>query len=181
MNKRECIYNFDKKRYRLCFFNEPLVLTQKDRKSVNLVAAKHGENVTIVSFGNAVVSAIPLLIFFKGQRMKGEWLDALPPGSIAQMTIRGSMATEAFVNWQTHFSHYKVAGSCLIVFDRAMSHLDHSIMEATDSPNITLLRLPSETTHELQAMDKSVFGPFEQYWVEQVLLFCSHSTDRTLT
>ena len=41
--------------------------------------------------------------------------------------------------------------------------------------------LPSQTTHELQPMDKSVFGTSEHYWDEQVLLFYSHSTDRTLT
>ena len=45
--------------------------------------------------------------------MKGEWLDAIPPGSIAQMTNRGSMTADAFGNRLTHFSHYKVAGSCL--------------------------------------------------------------------
>jgi hypothetical protein len=42
--------------------------------------------------------------------MVGEWLDALPPGSIAQMTSSGSMTTEAFVNWLTRFSRYKGAG-----------------------------------------------------------------------
>jgi hypothetical protein len=30
-------------------------------------------------------------------------------------------------------------------------------------------------------MDKSVFGPLEHYWDEQVLQFYNHSTDRTLT
>jgi len=30
--------------------------------------------------------------------MKEKRLDALPPGAIAQMTSRGSMITEAFVN-----------------------------------------------------------------------------------
>ena len=46
---------------------------------------------------------------------------------------------------------------------------------------ITLFCLPSQATHVLQPMDKSVFGPLEHYWEEQVLQFYSHSTDRTLT
>jgi DDE superfamily endonuclease. len=95
--------------------------------------------------------------------MKGEWLDALPPGSIAQMTSRGSMTTEAFDNWLTHFSRYEVAGSCLLVFDGATTHLDHRIVEATNCHYITLLCLPSQITHELQPMIKSVFGPSEHY------------------
>jgi len=85
-----------------------------------------------------------------------------------KMTSCGSMTTEAFVNWLTHFSHYKVAGSRLLVFDRVTLHLDHSIVEAADH-NITLLCLPSQTTHEMQPMDKSVFRPFEHYLDEHVL------------
>jgi hypothetical protein len=42
--------------------------------------------------------------------MDAEWLDALPPGSIAHMTSSGSMTTEAVVEWLTHFSRYKGEG-----------------------------------------------------------------------
>ena len=157
MNKPECIYNVNEKGYILCLHKQPLVLTQKSGKRVNLVAVEHGKNVTTVSCGYAIASAIPPMLLFKGQRIKGEWLEALPPGSIAQMTSCGSMTTEASVNWLTHFSHYKVAGSCLLVFDKVTSHLDQCTVEAADHCDITLLRLPSKTTHELQPMDKSVF------------------------
>jgi hypothetical protein len=96
------------------------------------------------------------------------------------MTSHGSI-TEAFVKWLTHFSHYKVAGSCLLVFDRAISHLDHSTVEAAHCHDITLFSLPNQTTHELQPTDKSVFGPLGHYWDEKVQLLYSHSTNHTLT
>jgi len=50
------------------------------------------------------------------------------------------------------------------VFDGATSHLNHSTVGAADR-------------HDY----KSVFKPIEYYWEEHVLLFYSHSTDRTLT
>ena len=74
MNKPECIYIVDEKGCRLCLHNQPLVMKQKGRKRINLVAAEHGKNVTIMSCGNAVGSAVTPLIQFKGQRMKGECL-----------------------------------------------------------------------------------------------------------
>jgi hypothetical protein len=52
---------------------------------------------------------------------------------------------------------------------------------AADRHDITMLCLPSQATYELQHMDKSIFGPFEYYWDNEVLLFCNHSTDRTPT
>jgi len=112
MSEPECIYNVDKG-CRLCLHKQPLVLIQKRVKRVNLVAADHGEKVTIECCGYAVRSAIPSMILFGGQRTEGKRLDALPPGSIAQMTSRGSVIIEAFVNYLTHFSRYKVSGSCL--------------------------------------------------------------------
>ena len=181
MNKPECLYNIDEKGCRFCLHKQSLVLTQKGGKRVNLVAAEHGEYVIVVSCGKAVASALPPGIDFKGQRMKGEWLDALPPGSITQITCRSNMTTEAFVNWLTYFIRYKAASSCLLMFDGVTSHLDHSIVEAADCHLITLLCLLSQTTHELQRMDRSVFGPFAHYWDEQVLLFHSHSRDHTIT
>ena len=92
------------------YWPTPPTKKKKSEKHPNLVAAEHGENVTILSIENAVGSVIWSDIFFKGQRMVGEWLDALPPWSIAQMTSCGSMTTEAFVNLLTHFSRYKCAG-----------------------------------------------------------------------
>jgi hypothetical protein len=50
------------------------------------------------------------VILFKGQRMDGEWFDTIPARSIAQTTSSGSMTTEAFVDWLTHFSRYKGEG-----------------------------------------------------------------------
>jgi hypothetical protein len=116
MSTQECIYIFDEKGCRLCLHEQPLVMIQRGRKRINLVAAEHGKNITIMFCGIAVGSAITPMIKFKGQRMKGEWLDALTPGSIAQLTTRGSMTAEAFVNWLTHFIHYKVAHPCLLMF-----------------------------------------------------------------
>jgi len=57
VNKPECIYNVNGKGGNLCLHKQPFVLTQKGRKHVHLVAAEHGENITIMSSGNVVGSA----------------------------------------------------------------------------------------------------------------------------
>jgi len=135
MNTPECIYIVDEKGCQLCLHEQPLVMVQRGRKRINLVAAEHGKNVTIMSCGNAVGSAITPLIKFKGQRMKGEWLDALTPGSIAQLTTHGSMTAEAL-----HISYIiKLHIPAYWCFDQATSHLDHSKVEAAVRHDITLM------------------------------------------
>ena len=46
-----------------------------------------------------------------------------------------------------------------------------TIVDTADTYGITLFCFPSNTTHELQPMDKYVFGPFEDFWDQEVLLY----------
>lgn len=181
MDKPERIYNVDEKGCRLTLHHQQTVLAKKGAKRVHLVAPEHGENVTIVACASANGCAIPPTILFKGQRMKPEWKDNLPHGSLALMTPKGSMNVETFVIWLEHLAKYKLEGKCLLIFDGASCHLDHSIVDVADKHNITLLCLPSNTTHELQPMDKSVFRSYEHHWDEQVMLFWTKYKDRALT
>nr|CAH7760031.1 unnamed protein product [Callosobruchus chinensis] len=58
---------------------------------------------------------------------------------------------------------------------------DISIVEAADSLDITLFFLPSNTSHELQTMDKSVFRSFETFWDQEVLHFLTTNPGKALT
>ncbi|XP_013200639.2 uncharacterized protein LOC106143167 [Amyelois transitella] len=181
LNKPERIFNVDEKGCQLNLHKAPQVLAERGTKRVHLVAPEHGENVTVVSCGSALGHAIPPMILFKGKRMKPEWIDSLPTGSIAQMTPKGSMNTETFVNWLHHFAKFKLSGPCVLIFDGAKCHLDYTIVEVAEKFNIKLFCLPSNTTHELQPMDKSVFHSYEYYWDEEVLRYWSINQDRKIT
>lgn len=181
MGKPESVYNVDEKGCRLSLHKQPSVYAKTGTKRVHIVAKEHGESVSIVSCGNALGSAVPPMILFKGVRMKPEYVDNLPPSSACQMTPRGSMTTKSFVNWIHHFSRFKTPGPCILIFDGAKSHLDYEIVDVAQDYEITLFCLPANTTHELQPMDKSVFRAFEHYWDEAVLLYWSNHGDRTIT
>nr|CAH7719104.1 unnamed protein product [Callosobruchus chinensis] len=181
LNRPECIYNIDEKGCQLNLHNAPQVLAKRGTKRVHFVAHEHGENVTVVSCGNALGQAIPPMILFKGKRLKPEWKDALPSGTTVQMTPKGSMNVAVFVQWIHHLAKYKLPGPCVVVFDGAKCHLDYSIVEAAEKFDIKLFCLPSNTTHELQPMDKSVFRSFEYFWDEEVLKYWAQHEDRRIT
>lgn len=181
MDKPERIYNVDEKGCRLTLHHQQTVLAAKGSKRVHLVAPEHAENVTVVSCGNAAGGRIPPAILFKGQRLKHEWCDGLPPGTLTLMTKKGSMTVETFNEWLKHLAKYKLPRKCLLIFDGASCHLDTSIVETADAHDITLFCLPSNTTHELQPMDKAVFKSFEYHWDEQVLLYWTRHKDRRIT
>lgn len=64
--------------------------------------------------------------------------------------------------------------------DGAKCHLDYSIVQAAEAVDTTLFCLPSNTTHELQPMDKSVFSAFESYWNDKLINYWTRPDDRDL-
>nr|CAH7745913.1 unnamed protein product [Callosobruchus chinensis] len=181
MDSSERIFNVDEKGCRLSLHHQQSVLAKKGAKRVHLVAQEHGENVTVVSCGNASGNSIPPAILFKGKRLKPEWKDTLPPGSLVLMTPRDSMNITTFCNWIELLAKYKPAGKCLLIFDGAKCHLDHTIVDVAERHDIVLYCLPSNTTSELQPMDKSVFRSFEYHWDDQVLQYWTRHKDRNIT
>lgn len=175
------IFNLDEKGCRLTLHHQQSVLALKGSKRVHLVSQEHGENVTIVACVNALGNAIPPMILFKGVRQKPTFSDNLPNGSAVLMSQKGSMTTELFCKWIDHFSKYKPLGKVLLIFDGAACHLDVTIAEKAEENDIELLCLPSNTTHELQPLDKSVFRSFEHHWDDQLLKYWDQNPDRRLT
>ena len=167
----ERIYNIDEKGTRLTIHHQQTVFARKGAKRVHLVAPEHAENITVVACANAIGNVVPPMVIFKGQRMNPDWKRDMPIGSEVVMSGKGSMTTLTFIHWLQHFSRHKVAGEILLIFDGASSHLDANIAAEADKFGITLYCLPSNTTHELQPMDKSVFKAFETYWDQEVLAF----------
>ncbi|KAJ8948410.1 hypothetical protein NQ318_009921 [Aromia moschata] len=160
-NKPERIYNMDEKGCRLTIHHQQSVLALKGTKRLHLVAPEHAENVTVVEYP--------------------AFEDNLPDGTLVKMAPKGSMTTELFVQFIQHLSKFKIVGPILLVFDGAASHLDYTIVEEADKHNITLLCLPSNTTHELQPLDKSVYRSFEAHWDQEVFMFWESHPDRRIT
>lgn len=175
------LYNIDEKGCRLTVHNQQTVLAQRGARRVHLIAPEHAQNVTIAMCVNAVGTAIPPMIIFKGQRQKPEFSDNLPAGSFVKMSAKGSMTTELFVEFIKHLAKYKTQGKILLIFDGASSHLDYTIVEEADRHDIVLYCLPSNTTHELQPLDKSVNKSFEHYWDQEVLRYMYQNPERRIT
>lgn len=145
------------------------------------MAHEHAENATVVVCVNALGNAIPSMILFKGIRSKPTFEDGLPTGSVISMTPKGSMTKELFCKWLDHFARYKPEGKVLLICDGATSHLDITVAAKAEELDIILFCLPSNTTHELQPLDRAVFRSFEHFWDEELLKYWDQNPNRRLT
>ena len=79
------------------------------------------------------------------------------------------MTIELFWNWLCHFVASILGGVSpknkhLLVLDGYGSHIVVQTIEEENKLGIDLLTLLAHTTHRLQPLDVSVFGPFKTYF-----------------
>jgi len=79
------------------------------------------------------------------------------------------MTKELFLNCLCHFVESILGGVSpnsrhLLILDGHGSHMDVQTIEEEEKIGIDLLTLPTHTTHILQPLDVSLFGPFKNYF-----------------
>ncbi|GJQ82615.1 hypothetical protein Trydic_g19637 [Trypoxylus dichotomus] len=104
--------------------------------------------------------------------MKSTYQDDLPSGSKVFMTSKGNMIIVTSSKCLNHFMEDMSAPPVILIFDGAKCHLDILIVEKAEDNGIHLYPLPSNTTHQLQPMDKGVFRVHEAYGDDELLKYC---------
>lgn len=85
-------------------------------------------------------------------------------GTTYAVTENGWMTQNIFDSWFTTFCERVVERPLLIVLDGHSSHLSLSFIKRAMDANVTVVKLPSHTTHLLQPLDKSCFAPLKRSW-----------------
>lgn len=163
------IYNMDESG--LSLTNEPgHVVAERGSKDVHVRKAKErGETVTVVACCNAEGSFLPPYCIFKGVNKKAMWEESMPPGGVITMRKKSAYIDEyIFMDWlENHFIPRKNAGKCLLLLDGHGSHINSpDILQKAVDNDISILCLPSHTTHYLQPLDRSFFKPLKAYWAD---------------
>ncbi|KAH9291752.1 hypothetical protein KI387_043059, partial [Taxus chinensis] len=145
------------------------VLATKGCRNVPKIIPRSREWMTILCCVNAAGQCIPNFYLFKGQKVSQNYIKGCEPGACMAAHPSAWMTRELFISWLYHFSKSVPGGVCpenrhLLIFDGHGSHVALSTIEEARRLGIDLLTLPAHTTHRLQPLDVSVFGPFKAYF-----------------
>lgn len=166
--KADRIYNADESGLSTVPTKLPKVITPKGQRRVaKIVTAERGRNTTLVCAMSAAGSYVPPFLIFGRVRMKPELLNGCPPGSDGRAQPSGWMTTETFLVYLKHFAHYakpSIDDPVLLLVDNHSSHISLSGINFCRENGIVLVGFPPHTTHRLQPLDVSFFGPFKAFY-----------------
>ncbi|KAK0053703.1 jerky protein [Biomphalaria pfeifferi] len=151
-------------------------IAQKGDKRVGaIVAQERGTLVTVCCSISAIGNHIPPFLVFPRVNVQDHWRLTLPPSSVVEGHPKASgwMTQENFTSFLKHFANHTRPTSespVLLLLDNHKSHISAKAINFCRQNHITLLSFPPHCSHELQPLDKCVFGPFKT--------FCNQASDR---
>ena len=93
------------------------------------------------------------------------------------------MEGDTFYDWfkNMFLENIPEARPVLLIFDGHASHITLPLIKLALSNKVTVLRLPSHTTHYLQPLDVGVYGPVKTAWEKILVKYARQHLGRALT
>jgi len=141
------------------------IMAKSGVKQVGKVtSAEKGETVTVMCAVNGAGAYVPPLMIFKRRRMTELLLKGSPPGTIGAVTDNGWIDGNVFLKWLKHFVlHVKPSteNKVILVVDGHATHKSLAAVEYARDNSVIMISLPPHSTHHMQPLDKTIFGPLK--------------------
>jgi len=129
-----------------------------------ITSGEKGETVTVMCAVNGAGTYVTPMMIFKRRRMTKLLLKGSPPGTISTVSANGWIDGDLFVKWLKHFVvHVKPSAEnkVILVVEGYVSHKSMAAVEYARDNSVIMISLPPHSTHHMQPLDKTIFGPLK--------------------
>ena len=136
-----------------------------------LTSLEKGKTITMVCAMNSIGNYIPPMFIFSRKRLVQALLNGAPFGSIGYCSFSRWIDTALFLQWLIHFqSQIKATpeSKVLLILDNYASHVSLPTINFCRKNNIMILSIPPSTSHRLQPLDRTFFGPLLTYCNQEI-------------
>ena len=142
------------------------IVAEKGIKQIGSVTScERGEFVTIINAINASGTALPPMLIFPRVNYLERFIRGAPVGSNGAATRSGWVNEKTFVQYLDHFIHHTgctVDRKVLLILDNRKAHVSLAAVDKAQANGIVLLTIPPYTSHKLQPLDVTVYGPYKK-------------------
>lgn len=178
------IWNVDETGVTTVQVPEHVIAAKGERQVSAVTSAERGTLVTMCNAVNAGGTSVPPFYIFPRVHFKDAFLKNGPPGCAGVAQKTGWMTEQTFKDWFNHFlaySHPSKENPILLVLDNHDSHLTIGFIDTAKENGVHLLTIPPHTSHKLQPLDISVYGPFKRQYNREVDSWLINNPGKTVS
>lgn len=133
---------------------------------------------------SATGNYVPPMFIFPRERMSEQLCKNGPIGAIYECSKRGWINEELFLVWLKHFVKITCPSKdnpILLLLDNHNSHTTLSSYNFCRENGVIMLSFPPHTSHKLQPLDLTFFGPLKKSYANQCDLFLRKNGHEKIT
>lgn len=162
------------------------IYAPKGQKQVGkITSGERGQNVTVVCAMNASgCSFIPPMFIYPRQRINSSFKTGGPIGAQYECSKSGWINEELFEKWLHHFANNINATNqnpTLLILDNHSSHISHGSYVFCKENEIHMLSLPPHTSHKMQPLDVTFYGPLKSAYHRECDLYMTNHPYEKIT
>ena len=140
------------------------------------------DQITVLACESATGQYMPPLVVYDRKNLKREFHNHEVPGTAYGLTAKGWVNAELFEEWfEKVFLYYAPpARPLLLLLDGHSAHYHPAVVRKAAATGVIIFCFPPHTTHFIQPLDKTVFGPLKVYWREQCRRFMAKDPGRVI-
>lgn len=178
------VYNMDETGISTTTNKPPKIFSVSGKKQVGIISsAERGKLTTVICCCNAAGSFVPLFFIFARERMQERLLDNAPPGSKGYCSPSGWTNSEIFLIWLKFFVEVvrpTPDKKIILVLDNHESHKYYPALKYATDNHIIFVSFAPHTTHKIQPLDVSVFGPIKRFYEQEINIFQKNYSGRII-
>ncbi|XP_076035777.1 uncharacterized protein LOC143021873 isoform X2 [Oratosquilla oratoria] len=167
----ESVYNLDETGI-TTVQNVPKILATREQKQIGqTAAAERGTLITVCCCVNAVGRSLPPAMIFPRVHFKDFMTKGSPTGTLGLATQSEWMNSDLFPLVLQHFIKHMGCSTekpAVLFMDNHESHLSLEVMEMARKHGLSIITFPPHTSHKLQPLDVSVYGPLKTHYKQAV-------------
>ena len=161
------------------------IIARRGAKQVGrVVSAEKGCTTTVVCGMSAAGVYVPPMFLYKRKNMNNLLMKHCPAGAVGVPSPSGWMDSSLFLTYLKHFiACVKPSRSnpVLVILDGHQSHKSINAVELARENYITLVTIPPHTSHRLQPLDLTFFGPLKAAYNREVDKWMTRYPGRRVT
>ncbi|XP_047122364.1 uncharacterized protein LOC105844113 [Hydra vulgaris] len=165
------IWNVDETGVTTVQVPEHVLAKRGERQVASVTSAERGILVTMCNAVNASGSSITPFYIFPRVHFKDFFLRNSIPGSVGTANKSGWMVESTFMEWFNHFIKSvrpSKTNPVLLILDNHEYYLSINFIDLASDNGVIVLTIPPHTSHKLQPLDITVYGPFKRHYNREI-------------
>lgn len=178
------IYNLDETGLTTVQVPDRILAVRGEKQVGKITSAERGQLVTAIVAINAVGLTVPPLLIFPRVKAKPFMLMDAPPGSVLSANPSGWTNDSIFMEYLQHFVSFTGASKdkkVLLILDGHESHKSMEAIAFARENGIVMVTLPPHTSHKLQPLDRTCFGPLKKNYYTELDIWHRNNPNQTFS